>query len=426
MKPIAWSLVLVAAALSACSLQFGPSGTWGNPEHLPSSLEGTTPVVATDGEILFLGRNTTVLRFDPLTDRWSDGAPMPVDENGFSVVALSNGLVLVAGGNRVGFAGPIATTLLYDPQRNAWTEAGNLQVARADAAAVELADGRVLLAGGSVPLATPVQLPDGSASTTGFTTTAETFDPQSNAWSEVGSMKVARGSMTLVALRHGGALAAGGCPFASQAHNTGDALSTAEVFSPVTGAWAPTQSMPEARCGGSGLLLRDGRTLVVGGSPSNVQLGYVNDAIVYDEAKRAWTRAGSTVSGASAPVLLPGGEVFLAAVQAGEPNGHLVPLVVGGQIFDPASGEWSFATSISVPVAFQPGLENLRPLVDLSGRTAVVLLGMADVALAFDPQGTPPPGLILDSSGLALILGAVAAALCLMLAAQYIRNRIRE
>jgi hypothetical protein len=281
----------------------------------------------------------------------------------------------------------------------------------------------VLIAGGSVFLETPVQLPDGSPTNFGFTKSAEIFDPQTSSWTLAGSMQIARGSMTLIAQQGGGALAAGGCPYASQAFNTGDALSSAEVFAPATGAWTLTKPMPEARCGAGGLLLRDGRTLLVGGSPSNVQVGSITDAVLYDPNKQEWAAAGSTVSGASAPVLLADGRVFLAAVQAGPVNGHLVPLVVGGQLFDPQSGDWSFATSTPVLVTFRVGLDQLRPIVGTSGRAAVVLLDTADLALSFDPDGKPPPGLILDSTGLALVLGAIAAALCLGLAIPFIRSR---
>src|SRR3977135_4046761 len=192
---------------------------------------------------------------------------MPVDETGYAAVALAGGSMLLAGGNRSSDGVLLATTWLYDPQRDIWKKGGDLHLARAGAAAVQLTDGRVLIAGGSVFLETPVQLPDGSPTNFGFTKSAEIFDPQTSSWTLAGSMQIARGSMSLIAQQGGGALAAGGCPYASQAFNTGDALSSAEVFAPATGAWTLTKPMPEARCGAGGLLLRDGRTLLVGGSP---------------------------------------------------------------------------------------------------------------------------------------------------------------
>ena len=229
MRPITAALILVASTLSACSLSFGMVGTWSNEKAPPTSIQGSKSVVMPDGEIVFLGgfdsgrgwQPNRVLRFDPKYNRWRQGVPMPVQQPGYAVAALSNGLVLVAGGGgTVGGDAIVATTWLYDPNLNAWSRVGNLHVARYGATAVLLTDGRVLITGGSAPLASPIQLPDGSIASFEFNNSAETFDPQTNSWSLVGSMHFARGSMALLALPHGMALAAGGCGFADQGESS--------------------------------------------------------------------------------------------------------------------------------------------------------------------------------------------------------------
>lgn len=452
MKPAAGALLFVASTMSACSLSFGTVGTWANEAPPPVSLQGTSSVVMPDGEVVFLGGFDSrtgqplnqVLRFDPSDGRWSQGAPMPVQETGYSIVALSNGLVLIAGGGGLlggvgalpvvgapggapsGGNGLLATTWLYSPQLNTWKHGGNLRVARSGAAAVLLTDGRVLIAGGDVPLATPIQLPDGSTDFFGFSNSAEIFDPQNNSWSLVGPMHVARGSDALLALPHGMALAAGGCAFANQGFVSGVALTSAEVFNPATGAWTMTAPLPESRCGASGLLLPDGRALVTGGSLSSFLGGSVTNAFVYDYQTQSWTAAGSTVPGASTPILLADGQVFVAAVQAGPVQGHVASLVVGGQLFDPASGDWRFATSTSVLVSSRSSQPDSPMVAPQSGGTAIVLLGIAGLAFTFNPSGVPPAVLILDSLGLELVLAILAAALCLWLAIHYVVDRVHD
>jgi len=448
MKPAAVALLFVVFTLSACSLSFGTVGTWSAETPLPTSLEGTSSVVMPDGELVFIGGFDSrtgqplnqVLRLDPKDGRWSQGAPMPVQETGYSIVALSNGLVLAAGGGGAGGGvgvlpvvgsggtgggiGLLATTWLYSPQLNTWKKGGNLRVARSGATAVLLTDGRVLIAGGSVPLATPIQLPDGSSDFFGFSNSAETFDPQTNSWSLVGSMHVARGGMALLALPHGMALAAGGCAFANQGFAAGDSLTSSEVFDPATDAWTMTAPLPEPRCGADSLLLRDGRALLTGGSISNLQQeGPVTNAFIYDEQKHAWTTTGSTVPGSSPPILLANGRVFVAAMQVGQMQGNIASLIVGGQIFDPTSDDWSFATSTSAQVSSRFAQAEAPRVVAQTDATAVVLLAYAGRSFIFNPSVNPPPGLILDSSGLGLVLAGLAAALCLWLAIHYVVGR---
>jgi N-acetylneuraminic acid mutarotase len=437
MKPITGALAFVAATLSACSLSFGTVGTWSNEKAPPTAIQGSNSVVMPNGEIVFFGgfdsgtgwEPNRVLRFDPKATRWSQGAPMPLRQTGYAIAALSNGSVLVAGGGGAGGGNGLllpATTWLYDPTLNTWSRVGNLHVHRYGATAVLLTDGRVLIAGGSVPLASPIQLPDGSIAGFEFNKSAETFDPQTNSWSPVGSMHVARGSEALVALPHGRVLAAGGCGFADQGLSSVGPLASTEVFDPATGAWTVTSPMPEPLCGASGLLLRDGRALVTGVSASNFQPGSVTNAVLYDEQKHAWTAAGSTVPGASAPILLADGQVFVAAVQAGQIQGQNTALVVGGQVFDPSSGDWRFATSTSVLVSSRLVQGGAPTVVAQPAGTAVIVFGTAAIALSFNPSGTPPPVLILDSSALAVVLAGLAAALCLWLVVLYVRDRLHK
>jgi hypothetical protein len=198
------------------------------------------------------------------------------------------------------------------------------------------------------------------------------------------------------------------------------------VFDPATAAWTITGSLPSARCGADGVLLHDGRVLMLGGATSNFQQAYVNDAVLYDARTGRWSDAGSVVSGASQPSMLADGRVFVAAVQVGQPNGHLVPLIVGGQIFDPASGDWSFVTSTAAFASFRPGIESSVPVAVRPDGGHTIVVSAASDTFVLDPLAMPPPGPILTSSRLALLLGALAMALAVLLAVQLFRRRFHD
>ncbi len=434
MKALGCALVSVLLGMSACTFSLDSSGTWTTLATPPSSIDGSHAVPLPGGEVLFVGgvdpesglSNHQVSRFDPASNRWSQGASIPVP-TGFAVAALANGSVLIAGGSsETGDVGVLAASWLYDPKANSWRRVGDLKMPVSDATAAQLTDGRVLIAGGTVPLAQPVHLSDGSTSYFGFTNAAEVFDPQTAAWTVVGPMHVARGNAALVGLPGGKALVAGGCAFATQRFDSGGALAGAEVFDPATAAWTITGSLPSARCGADGVLLHDGRVLMLGGATSNFQQAYVNDAVLYDARTGRWSDAGSVVSGASQPSMLADGRVFVAAVQVGQPNGHLVPLIVGGQIFDPASGDWSFVTSTAAFASFRPGIESSVPVAVRPDGGHTIVVSAASDTFVLDPLAMPPPGPILTSSRLALLLGALAMALAVLLAVQLFRRRFHD
>jgi hypothetical protein len=121
--------------------------------------------------------------------------------------------------------------------------------------------------------------------------------------------------------------------------------------------------------------------------------------------------------------VLADGRVFVAAVQVGQPNGHLVPLIVGGQIFDPASGDWTFVTSTAAVASFRPAIESSRPVAIRPAGSQTVIISAAGDTFDLNPLATPPPGPIFTSSRLALVLGTLAIALGLWLAFQLIRGR---
>src|SRR5438105_9051193 len=90
---------------------------------------------------------------------------------------LSNGMVLITGGEDSGF-NPLAAAELYDPASGTFATTGNLNVARGFHKATMLDNGKVLVTGG--------------LGSTGVLASAELYDPATNSFSSTGNLTTAR------------------------------------------------------------------------------------------------------------------------------------------------------------------------------------------------------------------------------------------
>jgi hypothetical protein len=266
--------------------------------------------------------------YDSATTTWSAVDPMPSLRTSFGLTVLRNGKVLLTGGNSDSGA-PDRRAWILDPATGHWSRTGSMKVARAGHAAVLLADGTVLAAGGRYNLASRV------------TQTSETYDPATGTWTLAGSMlhPRTRGLAVRLAERNGRVLYAGGT-----AGHHGQRY--AELYRPSTRTWAATGSMVVARnhddAGEASVtLLNDGRVLVAGGyryGPTPQTTGPQRTAEIYTPSTGTWaatsTMPFATTAGHRA-VLLPSGLVVVAGGQ--DTFGSLA--VVQG--FNPTTGKWA-------------------------------------------------------------------------------------
>ena len=219
---------------------YDPStGTWRLTDHMANARYGHTATLLSDGRVLINGGNgrrgdclstVTAEIFDPLLETWKPTRPMAAARSFHTATLQLNGKVLVTGGNTIEQQGPIRTVPpiclaiaqtaeLYDPNFDAWTPAESMATRRNGQTATRLLDGRVLVAGG--------RSFDGEISAS--VATAEVYDPDIGAWSSTGDMTVPRAYHTATLLNDGRVLVCGGH---SGVTFNRQQLSTAEIYTP--------------------------------------------------------------------------------------------------------------------------------------------------------------------------------------------------
>lgn len=149
-------------------------------------------------------------------------------------------------------------------------------------------------------------------------------------------------------------------------------------------------------------------------------------------ALAATDQAGSVATTTSVP--LNGGllgsfaglsdhRVFLPAAEAGKRKGGLTTVVVGGQVYDPSSGGWSFVTSTEALTSTRYGLPRVVGAAPLTSNRVLILL--ENEALIFDANAPPSRTAVLDSPSITALLLAVAAGLVIAISVVYVVGRLR-
>jgi hypothetical protein len=128
--------------------------------------------------------------------RWRAAAAMSERREYAGGVRLKDGRILAVSGHPLPGKGSIASAELYDPETEMWSNTGSLRQSRNGGnEATLLHDGRVLLAGGIT----------GTMAMRG----SELFDPTTEQWSDAGSLSVDRDTKATL-LSDGRVLVSGG------------------------------------------------------------------------------------------------------------------------------------------------------------------------------------------------------------------------
>ncbi len=223
---------------------------------------------------------------------------------------LQDGPVLITGGfsfdssacDQYDTSPALSSAEIYDPSNGSFAPTGSMAEVRGGHTATLMTNGKVLIAGGdntggAVP---PFFLIDGSV-------TAEVYDPATGLFTSTGNMVTPRVGQTATLLANGDVLIAGGWSASQNA-----SIAAAEVYHAATGAFTPTGSMTSPRTGHTATLLPDGKVLIAGGARDQTLVDS-DSAEIYDPASGSFLATGSMAEKrcSHTATLLPNGSVLL-------------------------------------------------------------------------------------------------------------------
>jgi hypothetical protein len=355
-------LVGVAFVLSIAAVQLATpatadpaaQGSWTAPANIP--LVAIHSTVVHDGRVFMFERpeghpGSAAIMLDPVSGSFTD-VTIPRARDAFCAghSVLADGRVFVTGGHPItgGQGLGVPQTDIFDPSNGSWTPGPTMNEVRWYPSNVQLGDGSTLIFSGQespskrsttvehydpavnslttlpstanklLPLYPRMHLmPDGRLLMAGPSRPAFWFDPASATWTAAPKMKAsgrtAGTSVLLPGLQR--VMAIGGS-------NHSGTLSSAEILdlSAPTPAWTYTAPMHHARKHANGVLLPDGKVLVVGGGLSGNYTDPVRIPELYDPVSNTWTDMAAQSAQRmyhSTAVLLPDGRILSAGSDSG-------------------------------------------------------------------------------------------------------------
>ncbi|MGD0573644.1 MAG: kelch repeat-containing protein [Sedimentisphaerales bacterium] len=224
-------------------------------------------------------------------------------------------------------------SVIHEAKAAYWVNTSPMTTARIYNTATLLPSGKVLVVGGGVT---------GGPGGYNFhaLSSAELYDPVTGTWTTTGAMNNPRIWHTATLLPNGKVLVTGG-------DNYNGVLSSAELYNPATGAWTTTGAMSFPRLHHTATLLPNGKVLVAGGSgPVGGDSGdWLFSAELYDPSTGTWTGTSklNTERAWHTATLLSSGTVLVAGGYGGSPDHTLS----SAELYDPATGAWTNTGSLN-------------------------------------------------------------------------------
>jgi N-acetylneuraminic acid mutarotase len=235
--------------------------------------------------------------FDPKTKTFKSVGNMIVPRSGHSATLLPDGKVLIVGGYNGNY---LSNTEIFDPATKTFTAANMMTTARSGHTATLLTNEKILFAGGV-------------GTGWSFLQSAELYDIQSGNFSATGSMTTARESHTATLLNNETVLITGG--HKDRRPNV-KIYSSAEIYNPSSEAFSLTGSMTKIRHKHDAVMLNDGKVLIIGGSDERDSRGAYTSAEIYRPASRTFQVSGnmnlSRYKHNGTSILLGNGKVLIA------------------------------------------------------------------------------------------------------------------
>jgi hypothetical protein len=272
--------------------------------------------------------------YDPVTD-----AITPVSAPGTLHIAgtattIDDGRVVFAGGAQEETSSDAVEA--FDPATGTFTAAGTLAEGRALHTATLLPDGRILLVGGGVVNA-------GEGESPPALTTTELYDPLTGLSTLSGDLGAGRVMHTATLLPDGGVLVVGGS-------EQNASLASAERWDPTTGTFQATGQLATARALHTATALADGSVLVMGGMATAADPDaepVLSDVVErFDPATGTFSEAGTLAEprAGHTATLLPDGRILVVGgiTAAGA-------TLATAELYDPATGSSMPTGSLATP-----------------------------------------------------------------------------
>jgi hypothetical protein len=314
---------------------------------------GATATLLQNGMVLIAGGSSNsevskirrdALLYDPTTNSFSTLASQLSTSREFATATLlANGKVLIAGGlDGPGDPSPVTqTTDIFDPATNTFTAGPNLSGAREHAAAVALSNGTVLIAGGDSGF--------GTNALTGINAlnSSDIYNSSNNTITSGPPMNRPRTQLMATTLYSGDALFAGGDSNGSTPDGT------AEIYSLESNTFSKPIAMANGgREQGTATLLPNGNVLIAGGltTASGAALSATNTTELFLIAKGAFQSPRTTTMSAAranmTATLAPNGMVFIAG---GDSGGTILPST---ELYTASSDTFATTNPLSFSRAF--------------------------------------------------------------------------
>ena len=243
------------------------AATWQARSPAPTARQEVGSAVL-DGKVWVIGGLTSagasalVETYDPATDRWADGPPLPIAVHHVAVTVYRNEIVVLGGFVEASSLYARATDRAYVLRGGAWTELPRLRRPRGAAAAASVGTSLVLVGGrDDAGLIGPTEVFDGTA------------------WRDAEPVPTRRDHLSAVS--DGRSVFTIGGRFISPGATT----AALERYDPATNAWERLPNMPTARAG-QGAALVKGRIVTAGGEDPT---GVFAEVESYDIAAGAWS-----------------------------------------------------------------------------------------------------------------------------------------
>jgi N-acetylneuraminic acid mutarotase len=278
-RPAAWLAAMPVLFLAAGCGSDTPAGActtscgaWSPHAALSLGPRQEMGVATVEGRVYVVGGFdasgqpvATVEAYDPATDRWTQRASLPSPLHHVNLAAVGGKLYVVGGLTGSSFTAS-GTTLVYDPALDSWSPLTSmLSGTERGASGVAVLDGRIVVAGGLRGVSV---------------TDASVFDPQTNAWSPLQPLAVARD--------HLAAATVGGRVYAVSGRDSGALKAALEVLDAANGSWNRRADIPTAR-GGIAAAELSGRLVVLGGEGNRADpAGIFHQTESYDPGSDGW------------------------------------------------------------------------------------------------------------------------------------------